>query len=293
MRGNLTEKQRLLQNNTRLKNENAKLRKEKIEVNKEMVELKKIVETMALRIEELEKALFGSKSDRNDDSGILSNSKKPKSKKIRNKSSYNRNIPKQSEITDRKYHLIENCTDCNNLLKNKKIVVFYEETIDIGNKKVIEHKIEKGYCSYCRKYVSSIGLPTSKAFLGNEIKEKLFGGSPAVGETVRIKNLPFTVIGVMRPKLQISSYYSNDRGLIFIPASTFEKILGWRYVSKILYRPKDPTAARRTKATIRALLATRHGYDPSDPRGCNIFDTQKIVDMLDAAVMLRWRFLTM
>ncbi len=171
MKGKLTEKQRLLQSNTRLKNENAKLRKERDEVNKEMIELKKIVETMALRIEELEKALFGSKSDGNDDSGILSNSKKPKSKEKRKKSSYNRSIPKKLEITNREYHSIERCTDCNNLLKNIDIVIFYEETIDIGKKKIIEHEIEKGYCSYCRKYVSAIKLPTSKVFLGNEVKD--------------------------------------------------------------------------------------------------------------------------
>jgi putative ABC transport system permease protein len=118
-------------------------------------------------------------------------------------------------------------------------------------------------------------------FLGNEMKEKLFGGAPAVGETVRIKNLPFTVIGIMRPKLQISSYYSNDRVLIFIPASTFEKILGWRYVSKILYRPKDPAAAQRTKATINTFLATRYGFDKNDSRAWNIYDTRELAEILN------------
>ena len=118
-------------------------------------------------------------------------------------------------------------------------------------------------------------------FLGNDIKEKLFGRAPAVGQTVRIMNMPFTVIGVMRPKLQSSSYYTVDRDLIFIPASTFENLLGWRYVSGILYRPKDPAAAQRTKATIKTFLATRHGYDPKDPRVWNIFDTKEIVEMID------------
>ena len=119
------------------------------------------------------------------------------------------------------------------------------------------------------------------AFLGNDIKEKLFGKMPAVGQTIRIMNVPFTVIGVMRPKLQLSSYYSFDRDLIFIPASTFESVVGWRNVSKILYRSKDPTTAQRTKATIKTFLATRYGYDPNDPRVCNIFDTREIADMLD------------
>ncbi len=125
-------------------------------------------------------------------------------------------------------------------------------------------------------------------FLGNKFKEKLFGRTPAVGKTVRIMNIPFTVIGVMRPKLQLSSYYFFDKDLIFIPASTFENIVGWRYVSGILYRPKDPATAQRTKATIKTLLATRHGYDAHDPRVWNILDTQEMVDMLnDVSIGMR------
>jgi putative ABC transport system permease protein len=119
------------------------------------------------------------------------------------------------------------------------------------------------------------------AFLGNDIKEKLFGKVSAVGQTMRIMNTPFTVIGVMRPKLQISSYYSSDKGLIFIPASTFENLIGWRYVSGILYRPKNTASAGRTTATIKTFLARRHGYDPNDPRVWNIFDTREIAEMIN------------
>jgi transposase len=170
MRKQLTEMQRLIQSNTRLKNENAKLRKENTESKKRIEELLKIVETLILRIEELEKALFGSKHDKSDGGDIVLNSKKSKSKKKREKSSYNRSIPKESEITNSEYHSIKNCTNCNTLLKNIKVVTFHEETVDIGVKRIIEHKIEKGYCPHCRKYISAIPLPTSKVFLGNEVK---------------------------------------------------------------------------------------------------------------------------
>ena len=118
-------------------------------------------------------------------------------------------------------------------------------------------------------------------FLGTKFKEKLFGRTPAVGKTVRIMNIPFTVIGVMRPKLQLSSYYLMDRYLIFIPATTFESLIGWRYVSGILYKPKNSAAAETTKATIKTFLATRHGYDPNDPGMLNIFDTREIAEMLN------------
>jgi putative ABC transport system permease protein len=119
------------------------------------------------------------------------------------------------------------------------------------------------------------------AFLGNNLKEKLFGKVPAVGQTMRIMNMPFKVIGVMRPKLQLSSYYSSDKDLIFIPASTFENLIGWRNVSGILYKPRDPATGQRTKATIKTFLARRYGYDPNDSRVLYIFDTKEVVDILN------------
>jgi len=121
------------------------------------------------------------------------------------------------------------------------------------------------------------------AFLGDDIKEKLLGKTPAAGQTIRIKGVPFAVIGVMRPKLQLSTYYGADKNMIFIPSSTFENLFGWRYVSGILYRPKDPATARRTTTTIKTLLAARHGYDPNDSRVWNIYDAGESVDILNDA----------
>ena len=121
------------------------------------------------------------------------------------------------------------------------------------------------------------------AFLGDDIKDKLLGKTPAVGQTIRIMDVPFTVIGVLRPKLQLSSYYGYDKNMIFIPASTFQNLFGWRYVSGILYRPGTPAAAQRTKATIKTFLAARHGYDPTDSRVWNIDDSAESIKIINDA----------
>lgn len=119
------------------------------------------------------------------------------------------------------------------------------------------------------------------AFMGDGIKDKLLGKTPAVGQTIRIMNVPFTVIGVLRPKLQLSTYYGADKGIIFIPASTFQNLFGWRYASGILYRSGSPAAGQRTKATIKTFLAARHGYDPNDSRAWNIYDTGDSVKIMN------------
>ncbi|MDA2914678.1 ABC transporter permease, partial [Acidobacteriia bacterium AH_259_A11_L15] len=53
--------------------------------------------------------------------------------------------------------------------------------------------------------------------LGGRLKEKLFSGRPAVGETVRINGVRFTVIGWMERKLQFSNYFTSDDNSAFIP----------------------------------------------------------------------------
>jgi len=47
-------------------------------------------------------------------------------------------------------------------------------------------------------------------FLGGRLKEQLFSGRPAVGETVLVSGVRFTVIGVMTRQIQLSNYFSSD-----------------------------------------------------------------------------------
>src|ERR1700692_247883 len=56
-------------------------------------------------------------------------------------------------------------------------------------------------------------------FLGVRLKKKLFSGSPAVGETVTVSGVRFTVIGVMARKIQLSNYFSSDDESSWIPFS--------------------------------------------------------------------------
>ena len=54
-------------------------------------------------------------------------------------------------------------------------------------------------------------------FLGALLREQLFGGRPAVGETVLISGVRFTVIGTMDRKIQLSNYFSSDDESSWIP----------------------------------------------------------------------------
>ena len=59
-------------------------------------------------------------------------------------------------------------------------------------------------------------------FIGNAVRDKFFGeGVNPVGRGILVNNVPFTVIGVMKKKMQTNAYSGMDEDRCCIPASTF------------------------------------------------------------------------
>src|SRR3974390_562739 len=77
-------------------------------------------------------------------------------------------------------------------------------------------------------------------FLGNRLKEQLFSGRPAVGETVLVSGAPFQVIGVMARKIQLSNYFSSDDESSWIPYSAAGDIWNTRYPAGMVFKQIPP-----------------------------------------------------
>jgi putative ABC transport system permease protein len=119
------------------------------------------------------------------------------------------------------------------------------------------------------------------AFLGSDAKKQLFGTREAMGETIRIKDFPFTVVGVMEHKEQDSSYDGRDISKVFIPFSTIIRDLPnkppWRpdAVDRLIVAPRSIEEHHECKTQLRAALARIHGFDPRDEEAAMIWDTVK------------------
>jgi len=109
--------------------------------------------------------------------------------------------------------------------------------------------------------------------LGDEVKNFLFKDRLAVGEVVFVGEVPFTVIGVMTPKTQPSSYNTRDKDRIFIPATTFSAVFGTIHPSNFVFKPADPTRSEEVGKRVREVLSTRYKFDPSDEDAVWIWDT--------------------
>lgn len=109
--------------------------------------------------------------------------------------------------------------------------------------------------------------------LGDEVAELLFRGEAAVGREVLVGGTPFTVIGVMQPKLQNSSYNSRDEDRVFIPASTHRALFGDRYVNNMVYRVSSPQLTKAVERRVYETLGRKYRFDPADEDALGVWDT--------------------
>jgi putative ABC transport system permease protein len=119
------------------------------------------------------------------------------------------------------------------------------------------------------------------AFLGYDVARKLFGNSPAVGQTVRIQGLPFEVVGVMTNKAQLSSYFWPDKMSVFIPYSAVRQVWSQEFLSTMVYQAVDPSKALLAKRQVTGVLAARHRFDPRDERAVRFHESREMMQVVD------------
>jgi putative ABC transport system permease protein len=119
-------------------------------------------------------------------------------------------------------------------------------------------------------------------FLGAKLKEDLFSGRPAVGETVLVQGVRFTVIGVMERKIQLSNYFSSDDDSAWIPYSTAGVLWNTRYAAVLIFEPVAPQFEKRAMAQVLAALGTRQQFSPTDPKALQMFGRDEFRPVIDA-----------
>ncbi|HVR24911.1 MAG TPA: ABC transporter permease [Candidatus Polarisedimenticolia bacterium] len=119
-------------------------------------------------------------------------------------------------------------------------------------------------------------------FLGGRLKEQLFSGRPAVGETVEVGGVRFTVVGVMARKIQLSNYFSSDDESAWIPYATAGDLWNTRYAAVLLFEPLAPQFEKKAMAQVLAAVATRQNFSPTDPKAFQMFGRDEFRPVIDA-----------
>jgi putative ABC transport system permease protein len=120
------------------------------------------------------------------------------------------------------------------------------------------------------------------AFLGRRVREQLFSGRPAVGETVQIRGVRFEVIGVMARKIQLSNYFSSDDDSVWIPFSAAGDLWNTKYPQVMVFEPIAPQFEKKAMAQVLAAVATRQQFSPTDKKAIQMYGRDEFRPVIDA-----------
>ncbi len=131
-------------------------------------------------------------------------------------------------------------------------------------------------------------------FLGHDVRKKLFAGRPAVGETILIGGLRFTVIGSMDKKIQFSNYFSSDDDSLYIPYSTAGDLWDNKYGRVIVTTAVAPGFEGKTVKLVRSAIAKRQHFTANDERAVISFGGEQgraIVDGISIGLQVLLLFI--
>jgi putative ABC transport system permease protein len=122
------------------------------------------------------------------------------------------------------------------------------------------------------------------AILGQTVVDQLFNGTDPIDQTIRIKKVPLTVIGVLSRKGQNSIGQDQDDTIV-VPLSTFRnRIQGMsggklKRVGSISVKVREGQSMKAAEDNIRELLRQRHRLQPTQD---DDFSVRNLTEMLAA-----------
>ncbi|HJM49691.1 MAG TPA: ABC transporter permease [Alphaproteobacteria bacterium] len=122
------------------------------------------------------------------------------------------------------------------------------------------------------------------ALVGQSVVNELFAGSDPIGAGIRIKRVPFTVVGVTAVKGQ-TPFGRDQDDVVFIPLATAKKrVLGGRkvradFVGAITVKARTAELVAEAEARVSETLRRRHRIRPGQP---DDFVVRNIAQILEA-----------
>jgi putative ABC transport system permease protein len=126
------------------------------------------------------------------------------------------------------------------------------------------------------------------ALLGKTVVTNLFGDIDPVGQSIRIKKVPFTVVGVLERKGQSPTGQDQD-DVVLLPISTAKrKVIGIKSanadaVDSIVMEAKSGNQIQAAQDEAKALLRQRHHLAPSEDDDFSIRNMEEIFAAQEAS----------
>jgi len=119
--------------------------------------------------------------------------------------------------------------------------------------------------------------------LGSKAYRQLFPGQPAIGATVLVKSVPYSVIGVLQEKKQNSNYSGPDNDYLFAPYSAVSRDfpppekpgagITRGYLDDIVFEVGNPEEHEAAVLQVRRSIGRMRHFDAQDKDALFIWDT--------------------
>jgi len=115
--------------------------------------------------------------------------------------------------------------------------------------------------------------------VGQTVVEQLFGSEEPVGKTIRVKNIPFRVIGVLSSKGQASFGFDQDDRIEMPYTTAQRKIIGNTYLQFIAISAVDSEAVGLARDQVENLLRMRHHIRPDEQEDFTVRSMTQAADV--------------
>jgi len=163
-----------------------------------------------------------------------------------------------------------------------------------------DYQVIRDWATQSGVFFSDADVRTARkvAVIGATIAKNLFAGMDPVGQQIQLRNVPFTIIGVMASKGQTASGNDQD-DVVLIPYTTAKTRLsgrsgGWSRIGQILASTNSASDIPAAQEEIRAIMRESHklgadGYDDftirnQDELAAAAQSTTKVMSWLLAAI---------
>ncbi len=119
--------------------------------------------------------------------------------------------------------------------------------------------------------------------LGSKAYRQLFPGQPAIGATVLVKSVPYSVVGILQEKKQNSNYSGPDNDYLFAPYSAVSRDfpppekpgagITRGYLDDIVFEVANPEEHEEAVMQVRRTIGRARHFDPQDKDALFIWDT--------------------
>ena len=113
--------------------------------------------------------------------------------------------------------------------------------------------------------------------LGFDTAEQLFGATDPLDKAIRIRNMPFRVVGVSKKKGSIFGQSQDEFAVV--PIGVFRKMFGSRMSLQILVKPRSPEVVRSAMDDATVAMRIERRLRPNEPDNFGMFSSESLLNL--------------